>query len=922
MKKLTIGILAHVDAGKTTLSEALLYSTGAIRKLGRVDRRDTVLDTDPVERARGITVLSKCARFQTENTEFTLLDTPGHVDFGTEAERVLSVLDLAVLVISGTEGVQSHTKTLWRLLRAYDIPVMIFVNKTDMPGFDKGLILQNIKALFSSSCVDFTHVRLEAVSGGQQITVSAPDNVSEEIAVCEEEMLEKYLEGEGLWFSQIQHAFSHRRLFPVLFGSALRLSGIDELIKLLDILPPVPVYAINAGKTELTQNDFLARCFKISRDETGARLSFVKVLSGTLSPRTSVGEEKISGLRLYSGDKYKTVQEAGTGDIVAITGLNLTAPGMLFGSSGEITDSSAHSPLLEPTVSYRLILPEGTNAAEMLGRLRVLEEEDPTLAIIWDEVHRDILMNVMGTVHIEVLKSRIKERFGLDVSFGSGKIIYKETIKNHAYGAGHFEPLRHYAEVHVLLSEGEPGSGIVVENKCSSDILAGHWQKQIVSVLSSKAHKGVLIGAKLTDVKITLLSGKAHAKHTEGGDFRQAANRAVRQALMKAESVILEPYFRYELSLPADCVGRAMTDLERRGADMELSTGSGVDSADASGNQAVITGLIPAATLGDYRLELASYTRGQGVLNTFPAGYRPCHNPEEVITEYDYDPAADLRNPADSVFCSHGSSFTVPWIEADGYMHIQVDDLGEGFYTDSGLGSIPGSGFGSNRGSGYGDKDSLHSRLDAALGTDDIDEILNRTFYSNSGKSVDTKREKMRATAAEEAMREAERYTLENETTKPYKGREKPYIPEASYLLVDGYNVIFAWPELNELANVNIDGARGRLLDILCDYQAQKGMNLIVVFDAYRVKGHDEEYSDYNNIHVVYTKTAETADRYIERFATDFGRKYHVRVVTSDGVEQVIIRGNGCALTSSREFEDEVKAVQKEISEKIEGRVF
>ena len=901
MKKLTIGILAHVDAGKTTLSEALLFKTGAIRKLGRVDNRDTLLDTDAIERARGITILSKCARFQTENTEFTLLDTPGHVDFGTEAERVLSVLDLAVLVISGTEGVQSHTKTLWRLLMAYKVPVLIFVNKCDMPGFNKGLVLQNLKALFSSACVDFTHVVFTegGSHGHDDASVTAPADISEEIAVCDEEMLEAYLEGESLDFLHISHAFSARRLFPVCFGSALRLNGIDELIRVLDVLPEYPVYELPADLKAKSPDAFYARCFKIFRDENAVRLCLIKILSGSLSLRDSIGDEKVSGLRLYSGDKYKSVQRAVTGDIVAISGTDSINSGMSFGSDGA-ADACA-SWMLEPTVSYRLILPDGSDPALLLPRLRTLEEEDPTLSIIWDELHKDILLHVMGNVHIEILKSRIKERFNVDAEFGSGRIIYKETIADTSLGFGHFEPLRHYAEVHVMLTPLERGSGIVIENKCSSDILAGHWQKQILSVLAAKHHKGVLTGSRLTDVKITLLSGKAHPKHTEGGDFRQAANRAVRQGLMKAAPVLLEPYYSYELSVPAECVGRAMTDLKMRGASMELTEST------------LITGLIPASALGDYRLELASYTKGLGSLSTFPAGYDKCHNTEEVLAELNYDAQADLRNTPDSVFCSHGSSFTVSWNEAEECMHLPVEELNPA--DPSGvmiMQAAPRTG-----------TMTTAEKLDMTLGTDDIDDILNKTFYSNSSKNVDSKREKMRASAAEELewMNE-DHENASQKNARPYKGQERPFVPEESYLLVDGYNVIFAWQELNELANVNIDGARGRLLDILCDYQAQKGMNLIVVFDAYRVKGHDEEYSDYRNIHVVYTKTAETADRYIERFATDFGRKYHVRVVTSDGVEQIIIRGNGCVLTSSREFEGEVKTVQDEISKKIEGRVF
>lgn len=974
MKKLTIGILAHVDAGKTTLSEALLYLCGAVRQLGRVDKRDTLLDSDSQERARGITIFSKCARFKTENTEFVLLDTPGHVDFGAETERVLSVLDYCVLVVSGTDGVQSHTRTLWKLLRTYHVPTLIFVNKTDMPGFRKDLVMTSITAGLSGAAVDFSGVHFPSESNSvdnsgeitaknpgniknkisvqasdeySEIFLSASETVLENIAVCDENMLEYFLEDGKVRLNDVKTVIAEEKLFPVYFGSALRLDGVKEFINALDILTE-DFYNMKAPIVSADHDSaFSALVYKIGRDESGNRLAFIKILSGKLLPKMQIGEEKVQQLRFYSGDKFKTGNEAAAGDIVCVTGLEAVNTGdrlmtaALYNSLNTLSsmpDSSDSKPsaddtiiivpsesrpMLEPVMSYRLLLPDGVSATAFLPRLRILEEEDPTLSVVTDEFHGDILIHVMGKVHMEILKTAIKNRFDTDVDFGNGRIIYKETIASRVEGIGHFEPLRHYAEAHVMLEPLPRGSGIVIDNNCPTDILSSQYQKQVLSALATKKHRGVLTGSFLTDVKITLLSGKSHVKHTEGGDFRQAANRAVRQGLRQADSVLLEPYYAYTLELPTESVGRAMTELEIRGASFEANNEQ--DEAGLPDGISMLSGYAPASEMADYGLEVTAYTKGLGKLSLVPAGYRECHNAEEVIASFAYDPDADLRNPSSSVFCSHGSGINIPWDEAERYMHLPYT-LKERVNFDENGEIVERFHY---RGSGDGSEDSFtypDQKADAALGTDDVDEILNRTFYANSGRTV--KNAAARSIERRDAQSEADdaleafAKTAAKSKTPVYKGTEKPYIPEDSYLLIDGYNVVFAWKELNELAAVNIDGARGRLLDMLCNFQARKGMNLIVVFDAYRVKDHDTEYFDYNNIHVVYTKTAETADRYIERFATDFGRKYHVRVVTSDGAMQVIIRGNGCVLTSSREFEEEVQKTDSDISDYIEGRIF
>ncbi len=852
MKRLVIGILAHVDAGKTTLSEAMLYTSGAIRKIGRVDNRDTFLDTDSQERERKITIFSKQAIFSLKHTEVTLLDTPGHVDFSAEMERTLRVLDAAILVISKADGVQSHTITLWKLLTRYRIPTFLFVNKMDAAGPTEAAILGELKAKLNSGIVNLTH----------------PD--PEDIALCDEALLSTYLETGTIRAEALLPLVANRQLFPCYFGSALRLQGVDTLLTGLDTLTTMPDYPDSFG----------ARIFKITRDETGARLTHLKVTGGTLLPKQVLENgEKINQLRLYSGAKYNPANAGLPGMVLAVTGLNETQAGQSLGC-----DVGAQSPILEPVLSYRLLLPAGTDPLTLLPKLRLLEEEDPTLQIQWNPTFGEIHINVMGIVQTEILKGIILSRFGVPVEFGAGSIVYKETIANTTYGVGHFEPLRHYAEVHLLLEPGERGSGLVIETKAPEDRLAKNWQRLILTHLYEKSHVGVLTGAPITDMRITLVAGRAHEKHTEGGDFRQATYRAIRQGLMQAESVLLEPIYEFSLSVPNDLVGRAMTDLERMHAAFVLEN---------AGEHALLTGTIPVAALGDYAAELRGYTRGLGTLSTRLHGYAPCHNTEEVLAANSYDPDSDTDNPSGSVFCAHGAGFHVPWYEVPNHMHLE-SVLSYGVTDDPSLVPVKQT---------RTEPSSRMEQLDLALGTEEIDEILNRTYHANRKASASYKKRP--------------RVTTD---TKPYRGQETYQNSEVQYLLVDGYNIIFAWKELAELARENLDGARGRLLDILCNYQAMKKCTLIAVFDAYRVQGHATESLDYHNIHVVYTREAETADQYIERFAHTHGRHYYVRVATSDGLEQMIIRGEGCHLVSAREFEEEVRLLEQSISEEYVGK--
>ncbi len=854
MKKLVFGVLAHVDAGKTTLSEAILYHSGAIRKLGRVDNRDAFLDTNALERERKITIFSKQAVFSLPNTEATLLDTPGHVDFSAEMERTLRVLDYAVLVINGADGVQGHTATLWKLLTRYRIPTFLFVNKMDQPGTSEMKLLQELKTKLHHSIVNLTH----------------PD--FEDIALCDEELLDTYLEHGEIDLHALIPLIAERKAFPCYFGSALRLTGVEELLQGLD------TYTMAADYPET----FGARVFKITRDETGARLTHMKVTGGTLLPRQVLETgEKVNQLRIYSGHKYTTANEALPGSIVAVTGLDSTTAGQSFGC-----DTTGTAPILEPVLRYKLILPTGVDPLTLLPKLRLLEEEDPALQISWNPVYGELHVKVMGTVQTEILKRVIADRFGINVEFGTGSIVYKETIADTVEGVGHFEPLRHYAEVHLLMEPGEPGSGLVISTEASEDKLAKNWQRLILTHLYEKSHLGVLTGSPITDMRITLVSGRAHEKHTEGGDFRQATYRAIRQGLMQATSVLLEPVYEFVLTVPQENVGRAMTDLERLHATFAL---------ESSDDVATLAGSVPVAALGDYAAELQGYTRGQGILSCRLKGYEPCHNTEAVLEAHGYDPERDTENPADSVFCAHGAGFTVPWYEVPNYMHL------EAFLSSDDEEDEDGDYASTARKREFA---SRMDELDLAMGTEEVDAILDRTFYANRKASAPYKKSRPKPLP----------------DAKPYRGQETYQNAGENYLLVDGYNIIFAWRELAELAKENLDGARGRLLDILCNYQAMKKCTLIAVFDAYRVAGHATETLDYHNIHVVYTKEAETADQYIERFAHTHGRKYYVRVATSDGLEQMIIRGEGCHLVSAREFEEEVKALEKSITEEYVGK--
>lgn len=809
----TIGMLAHVDAGKTTLSEAILYSAGSIRKLGRVDNQDTFLDTGDMERARGITIFSKQAAYNYNGSSYTLLDTPGHVDFSAETERTLWVLDAAVLVISGMDGVQGHTETLWSLLKRLGIPVFIFVNKMDQQGTNRARIMEQLKNRLSESCVDFNNIDYE------------------EVAMCHEEALEQFLESAHVDDVLMSRMIMERKMFPVYFGSALRMNGVEELINGIDTYVSCSDYG----------EEFSAKVYKITRDDRGERLTHLKVCGGSLKSKMLIGNEKVNQIRVYAGDKFTSINEAVAGTVCAVTGLSETKAGQFIGAGGE-----DNIPVLEPVLNYKLNLPAGTDPVALLSKLRTLEEEEPELHVEWDENFKEIHVSVMGPVLIEVLTNIIKTRFGVDVTFGEGSIVYKETIKNKAYGIGHFEPLRHYAEVHLLLEPGEPGSGMRYECHCSEDILDKNWQR-----------------------------------------------------LMQAESVLLEPFYAFSLEVKRDYVGRAMTDFERMGAAFNMQ--------EADGDNVVITGEGPVSVIGNYQAEVNAYTKGTGRLALKMAGYRPCHNTEEVIEKFGYEPERDTRNPVDSVFCAGGSGYVVPWNEVREHAHVEIA------VTDSGV-----AGGQSDREVKLTAKQASRTVSDEWIGTDEVDRILNETYFSNS--RGDNERRKLSKRKADTAVG---RYVTGGNANVKNPPKAPEYNPDKkSFLLVDGYNIIHAFKELSELAQVNLDSARGRLLDILCNYQAMKGCELIVVFDAYRVPGHDEEFIDFHNIHVVFTKTAETADHYIEKFAHENGKKYNVTVATSDGVEQVIIRGQGCLLISAREFEKEIAAMEEHLRENYLNKTY
>ena len=842
MGKIVVGILAHVDAGKTTLSEGMLYTSGAIRTMGRVDNRDAFLDTYALERERGITIFSKQAVFPLGTTKVTLLDTPGHVDFSPEMERTLPVLDYAILVISGADGVQGHTRTLWNLLRRYEIPTFVFINKMDQKGTDAEVLLQELKNVLEEGCVDFSTKR--------------DVHFYEEAAVCSEDALEEFLETGRLKKETLQELFLERQLFPCFFGSALRLEGVKEFLEQMQELIKVPEYP----------DTFAAKVFKIARDEAGNRLTYLKITGGSLKVKAVIEGQKVNQIRIYSGEKYEAVNEVEAGSICAVTGLSDTYPGEGLGA-----EQGTYLPVLEPVLNYQVIPTEGDDPILLLPKLRELEEEEPQLHIVWEEALQEIHVQLMGEVQLEVLKTLIYERFGAEVEFGQGNILYKETIQNTVEGVGHFEPLRHYAEVHLLLEPGEPGSGVQCMSVCSEDLLDRNWQRLILTHLMETEHRGVLTGAPITDIRITLVSGKAHLKHTEGGDFRQAVYRAVRQGLKQADSVLLEPYYEYRLELPSENVGRAMTDIER----MHGTFGLPQTEADRT----ILTGMAPVSTMRDYQKEVHAYTRGNGTLQCTLKGYAPCHNTEEVLAATGYDSERDTLHPTGSVFCAHGAGFLVPWYEVKEYMHLP--SIMQEKPSDSS----------EEKQTAY----RVPEETDAWIDTEEVDRIIAQSVGANKKQKTLPKKK----------------------VPEYYKSTSKPKKQEVreEYLLVDGYNVIFAWEDLKDLAQVSIDGARGKLLDVLCDYQGMKKCNLIVVFDAYRVQGHKTEISTYHNIHVVFTKEAETADQYIEKFAHENGKKYNVTVATSDGLEQIIIRGQGCRLLSARELKDEIERTKKTLFE-------
>ena len=842
MKTLTIGILAHVDAGKTTLSEAMLYRAGMLRAMGRVDHGDAFLDTDAQERERGITIFSKQAVLDLPGCRFILLDTPGHVDFSAEMERTLQILDYAILVISATDGVQGHTYTLWDLLRRYQVPAFLFVNKMDLPGLERAALLAQLRRELSPECMDF----------------SDPDGM-EQLALCDETLMERFLETGALPDTDIGALICARRAFPCYFGAALRDEGVDEFLRALARYAVPPKYPA----------EFAAQVYKIARDEKGVRLTFLKVLGGTLRVkdvlRGADWEEKCDQLRLYSGAKFTAVPAAESGSVVAVVGLTKTRAGEGLGAARD-----AEPPSLQPVLEYELRLPEGTDAQQAYGRLRVLEEEDPQLHLRWDARTRQIRVQLMGQVQQEILQKLIEARFGLRAEFDAGSVVYLETIAEPVEGVGHYEPLRHYAEVHLLLEPGEPGSGIQIDTMCSEDALSRNWQRLIFTHLLEKTYRGVLTGAPLTDVRITLVTGRAHPKHTEGGDFRQATYRAVRQGLMKAKSVLLEPWYAVRLDLPAECVGRAMSDLERMGG--------AFDPPEQGETMSTLRGSVPVAQFGDYAREFAAYTKGRGRLQLRPAGYRPCREQEAVAAASGYDPARDIDDPASSIFCTHGAGFEVKWNEVDSYAHLPLLNLRRADEPEPV--AAPRK---ITRSVADGGAPELEKEL-LAIFERTYGAIRRRDILPMQALRSDDKRELIRA--------------LE---------------PAEEFVLVDGYNILFAWDELKELAKSNLDAARHVLMNLLCNYQGYRGCAVILVFDAYKVPLNLGTVEKYHNIFVVYTKEAETADSYIERVTYELRGRRKVRVATSDNLEQLIILGHGAVRVSAKSFHDEVFGTNDEI---------
>lgn len=856
MKKIVVGILAHVDSGKTTLSEAMLYRAGSIKKLGRVDHRDSFLDTFSLERDRGITIFSKQAVLNYGDTTFTLLDTPGHVDFSAETERTMQVLDYAVLVISATDGVQSHTATIWKLLAKYNVPCFLFVNKMDLDGADKARVLAELKAKLSDSCIDFDNTN-EA-------------EFLENAAMCGEALLNEYAETQTLKKASLVRAIRQRQIFPCLFGSALKLTGVDEFLQRLHDYTQMPPYG----------SDFAAKVYKISEDK-GQKLTFLKVTGGrlkvkeVLAGRGNQNGEKVNQIRIYSGEKFTTADTADAGTVCAVTGITFARPGDGLGA-----EKDTGLPILEPVFTYRLRIPENVTTHTVLEKMRILESEDPQLKVLWNERLNEIQVQLMGDIQLEVLQSVLAERFDIHATFSKGNIIYKETIAETVEGVGHFEPLRHYAEVHLLLKPGQRDSGLVFKTQCKEDVLDKNWQRLILTHLYEKTHVGVLTGAPITDMEIILASGRAHPKHTEGGDFRQATYRAVRQGLRTAKSILLEPVYAFTLEVPNENVGRAMTDIQRMHGNF--------NAPQSDSEMSTIQGTAPVATMHDYARSVMQYTHGKGRLLCSLKGYAPCHNAEEVIAEIGYDCDGDTDNPCDSVFCAHGAGYIVKWSDVKSHMHLpSVLSPPKNAFTERV----------SQRRTAAGRNADLFA-LDKELM-----QIFERTYGPIKNRNYDRSQNHFRLTQKAEE--------------KKYKSKNASRYDGTQYLLVDGYNVIFSWDRLKELAQDNMDAARNALINILCNYQGYKKCNVILVFDAYKVKGAVREVEKIDNITIVYTKEAETADMYIEKASYKLAKNNQVRVVTSDAVEQLIILGTGALRVSSREFQFEVQAAEEEIRQRI-----
>ena len=879
--KIVLGILAHVDAGKTTLSEALLYTAGELRKPGRVDHGDAFLDNFALERERGITIFSKQANLEWRNREIILLDTPGHVDFSAEMERTLQVLDYALLVISGSDGVQAHTATLWKLLQKYRIPTFLFINKMDQPDTDRTKLMEELKNRLDSGCIAFDR--------------AADDSTQwrEEVAMCSEALLEEYLESGELSDAAIAAAVRDRRLFPCYFGAALQLDGVEELLDGLCRFAQEKEYP----------GAFGARVYKISRDAAGNRLTHLKVTGGVLRVKMLLDnhcsaaseeerwEEKADTLRICDGAGFRAAEKVEAGGICAVTGLGRTFAGEGLGEEGR-----NEQPVLVPVLTYRLVAPEGTDMVKLLGQMRKLEEEEPELNVVWREKAKEIHVQVMGEVQTQILQSLIRERFGLEVSFDDGQLLYKETIASKAVGIGHFEPLRHYAEVQLLLEPGEPGSGLELATTCSEDVLDRNWQRLILSHLEERAHPGVLTGAPLTDVKITLLTGRAHIKHTEGGDFRQATYRALRQGLMQCKSVLLEPVFSFALEVPTEQLGRAMSDIQRMSGSFEPSV--------TEGEMSILTGSAPVATMREYQREVNAYTRGRGRLSCMLKGYEPCHNEEEIVREIGYDPDADTENPSASVFCSHGAGTIVEWQDVPQYAHLESGWQPDGESGAADAGSYPERAQ-RKRPGGTGEASSGY------ITQEEIEAIFQQTYKKTAQSYEPYRYHQLNTGSARKEEVPAE------EPQKQWRKNEKEKPEE--FFLVDGYNIIFAWDELRALAELNLDSARDRLMDICCNFQGFHGATLILVFDAYKVKGGQRSVQKYHNIYVVYTKEAETADQYIEKTVHEIGKKHRVTVATSDALEQMIIWGDGAVRLSARGFHDAVEAASQRMRETYPG---